>query len=157
MARHTSSNQNNRGHLVLSHNLLKLLQWIVDYESETLKQVVIRAVKQGFPQNYMPENETIELHIADETLQQTVSEFLGLIDTLLAESMQDQSETRFMQRNLIPVLDHIDSAICDEQMVQNSIERANSKLNAHPNTTLQELVLQELLKQWKPAKKETLN
>jgi hypothetical protein len=152
-----NSFDNNDGHLILSHDLLNLLQWLIDHEAEALKKLVERAVEQGFATEYQAGDETIELHLADDSIQQSVIEFLGLLDTLLIEASNEQNANRVINRTRMPVLDHIDSMVLDDQTVQASIDKTNSKLEHNPQANAQELLLQELLKRWNPDKTQTCN
>lgn len=154
---HNNLFDQNDGHLILSHDLLKLLQWLIDHEAEALRKLVEKAVEQGFSREYAMSDDAIEVHIAGDSIQQSVIEFLGLMDTLLIDITNDKVVNRVVNRTRMPVLDHIDSTICDDQTLQTSIERAQSKLEHNPQANLQDLLLQELLKRWKPAKKQVTN
>jgi hypothetical protein len=150
------NNSNSVGKFVLSYELLNLLQWLVEHEAETLKKMIDRAVKNGFKAQTDSKNGLIELQI-DENIQQSMVEFLGLMDVLLMDAHNDHSTKRILERNTIPALDHIDTTICAEEIVTSSVEKMKMALLNDASENPQEVLFKELLKRWKPAKKAALN
>lgn len=156
MTNHDQFNSDGNGQFVLSYELLYLLQWLIDNESETLKKMINRAIKQGFKEQRMQSNDIVEVQISDN-IQQSIVDFLGLLDTLLMESTNENSVQKVLQSNQIPALNHIDSSVCDNETVQGSLDKTTSKLKGHPEQNAQEILLKELLKRWKPQKKNVAN
>ncbi len=153
-----SFNNNNNGQFVLSYELLYLLQWLVDHESESLKKIVARAVRQGFRDSITHKtNDTIELQSSDAHIQNSIADFLSLLDILLIETTNEQGVKKSLERNMIPALNHIDSTICKNETVESSLIKASSKLDHTSNEKLQDALLKEILKQWKPDKKSLMN
>jgi len=153
-----SFNNNNNGQFVLSYELLYLLQWLVDHEAEALKKIIARAVRQGFRDSITnTTHDTIELQSSDAHIQNSIADFLSLLDILLLESTNEQGVKKSLERNMIPALNQIDSTICNNETVESSLMKASSKLDTDSNEKLQDALLKELLKQWKPDKKFMMN
>ncbi len=140
----------------LSYELLYLLKWLFDHESVTLKKLIDRAVKQGFKQEIHNADVILE-KIASEEIQNSIVDFLDLLDTLLHESLNEHSLKKAQQINLMPSVNKIDSNICDRDTVQWSLEKATSHIEKHPEINPKELLFKEILRRWKPSKKKHLN
>ncbi len=148
----------NNGQFVLSYELLYLLQWLVDHEAEALKKIIARAVRQGFRDSIEKTDDTIELQTSDAHIQNSIADFLSLLDILLHETTNELGVKKTVERNLIPALNHLDATICTNEMVESSLVKASSKLDEDSSKeSLQDALLKEILKQWKPDKKSVLN
>ncbi len=145
------------GQVLLTYELLFLLQWLIEHESEALKKIIVRALKNGFNDPDFRNHEMVEMHISDPNIHQCIVDFLGLLDALLIESTAELSVQKNVERNLIPALNHIDSTVCDDETVQGSLKKATSLIHHHPEQNPQEILLKELLKRWKPDKKLQMN
>lgn len=148
---------NNGGQFILSYELLYLLQWLIEHEAEALKKIIVRAVRQGFKDHPSTQGDSIELHVSDAHIQNSIAEFLGLLDLLLIEARNEQDIKKTLERNLIPALNQIDSTMCATETVETSLARASSKIEDHPDENLKDALLKELIKRWKPDKKCLMN
>lgn len=153
----TALNYTEQGHILLTYELLFLLQWLMEHESESLKKMVMRSLKNGFNDPDFRSNEVVEMHISDPTIQQCIVDFLGLLDALLIEATTELDLQKNVDQNLIPALKHIDSSICTNETVQNSLKKTNARLNHTNKENPQEMLLKELLRRWKPDKKAVAN
>lgn len=145
------------GQVLLTYELLFLLQWLIEHESEALKKIIVRALKNGFNDPDFRNHEMIEMHISDPNIHHCIVDFLGLLDALLIESTAELTVQKNVERNLIPALNHIDSTICNDETVQGSLKKTTAFLHNHPEENPQEILLKELLKRWKPDKKLSMN
>lgn len=139
-------------HLVLSQEFLVLLQWIIDHEAETLKKIITRALKNNFMHYYGSTHQA-----SDAELQQSIVDFLTIFDALLLEVTQEHTAQKQLDRNLIPALNHLDSHVCSEKMIASSLAKIDVQDSQVSKETMQDLLLKELLKRWKPDKKAVLN
>jgi hypothetical protein len=57
----------------------------------------------------------------------------------------------------MPAIEHIDQTSCDPEMVHLSIEHASTQKAKNPQVNAQELLYKELLRRWKPSKKQLIN
>ncbi len=130
----------------LSYEFLYLLKWLLDNEVDTLKKLVTSAVKHGF-KNTMHPNDA-----ASENIQNSIIDFLDLLDTLLVEVIHEQSVKKILDKNLLPALDQIDAKVYDKSVVQSSLEKATAAFDNFPEKNPQDILFKELLKRWKPNK-----
>lgn len=135
----------------ISYRLLKLLQWLVEYEQEPLKKLIIKALAHGLDTSDNIALATKQQSDLEEELQQSVVDFFALLETLLAEVVHEESVKQTMQRQLIPALDQIDSSLCDSATLASSIAKATS--SNKPQENIKQVLFKELLKRWKPHKK----
>src|SRR6476469_8267229 len=91
----TDNNNNNdifddkkESSLLLSYELLQLLQWLMQHEMESLKVLIEKAVHAGYRDHDPQKNNFIELQVSDQHVYQSIIDFLDLMDFLLAETEQ---------------------------------------------------------------------
>jgi hypothetical protein len=152
-----SFNSANQGQVLLTYELLFLLQWLIEHESEALKKIIVRALKNGFNDPDFRNHDVVEMHITDPSIHQCIVDFLGLLDALLIESTSELAAQKNVERTLIPALNQIDSTICNDETVQGSLKKASNQIHHHPEENLQDILLKELLRRWKPDKKSLTN
>lgn len=149
-----NNNNSNDNQFVISYELICLLQWIIEHESEQLKQLVQRAMQSGL-------QETI--HADDgqepvlEDIQAIIIDFFELCETLIAEVEHEQSVKKVIAKNLMPTIDQIDSQQCDDDTLRSSIDSITMQLDETPQKSAREVLYKEILKQWKPNKKAAIN
>lgn len=134
---------------VVSSELLKLLEWLIDYEHEGLKKLIKRAVEQGLIKPNMPKQQAHE----PEEIQQNIVEFFTLLDILLQETIQEQSTQELLERSLIPAINCFDKTMYDSTTMATSIAKAAAVVDKSKGETPKEVLCKELLKRWKPHKK----
>ena len=139
--------------LIISQELLKLMQLLIINEPETLKKLILKSLKNGLENNL---NKTDYLDDSYTVLeaQESIIGFMGLLEALLFESLNEQSINKVLLKNKMPAIDQIDSSICDDAIIKFSVEKTASKIEQE---NPQELFFKEILKHWKPSKKKTIN
>lgn len=147
---------NDSNQFVVSYELLQLFRWLFEHEQETLKKVMARALKNGLQEQLYSHLKSAEAESTEE-LQQSIVDFFALLETLLYELINENEVKRIMQRNILPAIDHIDAAACDNSTVALSIAKATSLCENDPRKDPKEILFKELLKRWKPAKKLSHN
>ncbi|HRN77894.1 MAG TPA: hypothetical protein PLU71_01525 [Candidatus Dependentiae bacterium] len=141
----------------LSYELLCLLRWLIDHDAEKLKKVIKKAISSEQFCQEIKQLDDINLAAQAEDMQHSIIDFFGMLEALLLESMHEQVEKRARQKNLMPAVEQIDSTICDDATVRFSLEKTTSKIEKNPNINAKEQLFKELLKRWKPHKKNMLN
>jgi hypothetical protein len=140
----------NSDQLVLSYELLQLLEWLIENEAESLKKIVKRALSKGLSKKL----KSRELPNAS-AIQGNVIDFLELLEILLFESNHEVNVSDVIRKNLMPAIDHIDISNFSSATVESSAAIASTKKERNPSEDAQELLFKELLKRWKPKKKLT--
>lgn len=141
----------NDNQLTVSYELLYLVQWLLENESDALKKLINHALENGLKQDLQTAINS-ELK-SSEDIQYSIVDFLALLETLLHENISEQNMKRIMEKKLMPAIDNIDNKECDKATVDFSVEKATSKIENNPEKNPQEILFQELLKCWKPNKK----
>lgn len=141
-----------KGQLTLSHELLALIQWLVEHDAERLKKIIARATDKGLKERISHQTRNANAQALEEA-QHSIMDFFALLEVLLAESLHENTVQQALEKNLMPALEHIDSTQCDDATVRSSVAKATSKLQSNEQANPQEVLFQELLKQWKPSKK----
>lgn len=140
---------------VVSYELLSLLKWLVEHDANKLKKVIGKALETGLKKELRATENWAKGD--SEGIHHSIVEFLGLLEMLLHECLDENLAQQAIEKKLMPAIDHIDMTICDDAMVQSSVQKATVKSEHHPERNPKELLFEELLKHWKPAKKSAAN
>ncbi len=146
-------NQNNQ--FVITYELLSLLLWIIEHEDETLVKIVKKAFAAGLQDEMKRDQPVNDAQLLEEA-QQGIVDFFGMLESHMLEVMHEQSVQRALEKNLLPAIDQIDTAICDDATVRMSVEKATSSTKASEETA-KKILYKELLKHWKPGKNQSFN
>ncbi|MGB8467858.1 MAG: hypothetical protein WCE21_02550 [Candidatus Babeliales bacterium] len=134
----------------LSYELLYLLKWLVTYEEAALKKLVQRAVAHGLKDHY---NQDYQLNThADAQAQYGIVELLDMLDAFLHEALTQENMRQARIQNLLPAINKIDSTAYDIDTMRESIDKATTQIVQHPEKNAREVLLKEILKNWKPHK-----
>lgn len=148
---------NSKNQLTISYNLLALLRWMAQYERPRLKKIIITALKDGLQQELNVLSIMKDDPELSEDLHTGVLDIFELLETLLGESLKEQAVERAREKKLLPSAEQIDSSICDNSLVQSSIEKTTAKVDLNPELNPQEQLFKEILKRWRPDNKNLLN
>lgn len=151
-----TADSNSTDKLIISYELLQLMEWFVENEGEALKKIISRSLKRGLDEQLKHSKNLKDLYTPEE-MQNNIIDFLGLLEYLLVEITNEQEVNNILQKNMMPAIDHVDTANCDSNILKSSIAVASSKIQRNPKGNVQELFLKELLKRWKPVKNGCLN
>jgi hypothetical protein len=146
------NNKNDKGHFMISYELLRLIRWIIEHDQEGLKRLIERAFDAGLAQEITELQHCGETHSVDE-LQGHVVEFFALLEALLSETAQEESAQEALERSRIPAIRQVDTHECDSVIMAASIAKAAAALDADGYQNGKEIFCRELLKRWKPAKR----
>src|SRR3990167_9423866 len=107
---------------VLSYELLALLQWLVDHNDneDVIKKMIGKALKSGLQEELNLINQTEDVDMLNE-MQHSISEFLHMLEVLLAEASKEHAIERARQQKLLPAIDQIDTSLCDDTTVRFSM------------------------------------
>lgn len=149
------NNNQNPQQFVISYELLCLLRWLLEHDVDKLKKLVSKALVSGLKNDIKQFEQMGDVSASPELveeIQHSIIEFFCILETLLLESIKEQAAQRAVEKNLMPTIDHIDSTVCDDEVVRSSMEKATAKSELHPNQNAQSILYKELLKRWKPTK-----
>lgn len=139
--------------LVVSAELLYLLQWLVDNESVSLKKIIVRSLKKGLKKHLLSTRRKKEDTLPAEDIHNSIVEFLGSLEILLSESLDEDSTKKTLQKQLVPSIEHIDTSVCNDDIVSYSLEETSFKIEEDPDLNPKDVLFKEILKNWNPHKK----
>lgn len=143
--------------LVVSTELLHLLEWLVTYEQETLKKLVSKALNDGLHKTFSTDSHNQQEYSLDDQLQQNIIDFFGLLESLLVEALHEQETALAAQNTLFPAAKQIDASTLDNSTLNLMIAKAAQAIKLGRSTSPKDALCKELIKHWKPHKKPTLN
>lgn len=138
---------------VISYELLVLLRWLIEHDADKIKKIIGKSLAAGMHEKMMQAKHTFDMTSTPDA-HYNIIEFFNVLEVIMAEALDEHVVKGVMEKNLMPAIDHIDTAECDDATVRLSIERTASKLKKHPQANAQDLLFKELLKRWKPSKKK---
>ena len=144
---------------VISYELICLLKWLLEHDENhtKLKKIVSKALSSGLKDTIKQKTAMPSDEYFAEDIQATIIDFLGVLEAILLEATSEQTMKNAIENKLMPTIEKIDSALCDDATLRFSLEKATSKIEKNPNENPNDLLFQELLKRWKPNKKNLLN
>ena len=128
--------------VTLSADLLKLMRWITKHNPHGLKRLIDKAVARGLAKHEKGNLET------------DISNFFMLMELLLDEALHKQGLKNALQKDTLSCINRIDTTGLDAATVQGSLENATSRIQSQPNANPNKVLMKELLKRWKPNKKQ---
>ena len=140
---------------VLSYELVCLLRWLIEHNEPQLKGLIKKALSAGLKKELKcTESFNQAQQCSLEEIQMNIVDFFSMLEAILLETMHEQAVQATIEKNLMPAIEHIDAAECDTAVISNSIERVVSKMDNASTERAQEMLFQEILRQWKPSKKK---
>lgn len=145
---------------VVSYELLCLLRWLVEHDYEKLKKIIAKSLLGGLKEelNKIEHKKPGKCPESDmHEIQNSIIDFFTLLEAALIETLNDYAIQKVVEKKLMPAIEHIDTTVCDDATVKSSIEHASTKIEHSTIDSAQEVLFKELLRRWKPAKKQALN
>lgn len=139
---------------VLSRELVQVMDWIVRHNPEGMRKVIEIAITKAKSERRMKkENKDFYDSYFEDDLQDSIIDFFGLLEKTITDIENETSSESLVQKQLLPSIEHVDTSACDELTVSNCAYAAATKIKKQPEKDAKELFLKELLKQWKPNKR----
>lgn len=154
------NDNNNNNQFTISYELLCLLRWLSQHDVDKLKKLVTKALDNGLQEDIKKVEAYSKVNSESDMLeevQHSILDFFTLMESLLLVALNEETAKKAVKQNLMPAIDHIDAAACDDETVRYSVERATSKAEQKPGQNAQELLFEELLKRWKPSKRQIMH
>lgn len=151
-----SFSRDSNSHFALSYELLHLLRWLGHHDTDKLKKIISKAVAHGLHDTIQNTDNPLDSHMLEE-MHHGIIDFFELLDTLLADAINDHVAQKARQKNLLPTIDHFDSSLLDDETLRCSIEQTTKTLDLNPHMNPKEQLCKEFLKQWKPVDKQSMH
>ncbi len=143
---------NNDNQFIISYELLALLLWIIENEDDALSTLVKKAFASGLKDQIPHNTQMSDSHLLEEA-QQAIIDFFSIMESHMIESIHEQSVQKALEKNLLPSIDQIDTANCDDETLRMSVENATNMPN-NANETPKEALCRELLQNWNPSQEK---
>jgi hypothetical protein len=151
-----SFSHDSNSQFALSYELLHLLKWLGQHDTDKLKKIISKAVTHGLHDNIQKSTTLADPNMLED-MHHGIIDFFELLDTLLSNAINDHVEQKARERNLLPTLDHFDSSLLDNETLRCSVEKTTQKLDLNPHMNPKEQLCKELLKKWKPLNKQSIH
>ncbi len=150
----------------LSLELVYLINWMLTHQRSQLNALVKQAIKQGFIEELATIDEAENIQSAD-FLYATLTDFLDYLEKNLIKQLETISVNQEAKDSVMPALRKVDMNNLDFKTVWSSMQQTKVRLGT-PNTPQRraasnevqkatEILFEEILKNWKPTNKETVN
>lgn len=158
----------------LSIELVCLLNWLLKNEKNLLHSLVKQAVERGLLSDLQQIDVSEQLQ-SPEFLYTTLTDFLDLLEQALIKNLETINVDTTTRDAILPALQKIETDSLDFKTVWLSMQQTKARINKKQrkssidgkkiletttSATLQDpmnILFEELLKNWKPNNKETLN
>ena len=142
----------------ISVELLMLLEWLTKNERNLLDSIVKNSLKNGLSSRLNDINDLENDELA-ERFYPTIIDFLLTIESCLIENMQREEERTFTDQDFLPVIKKISFTDINLKTIYQSTNQANKKIKSYKNKKAdsQKILIEQLLKNWKPNKKDASN
>lgn len=154
-------------HISLSFELISLISWIIKNERTLLNNLVKQAVEHGFAEELSTIHDTADPKAVNDHLSHSVLDFLEFLEDCMTRNLETIHVDNKTKDAILPTLQRLEAGNLDVKTVLLSLQQTKAKL-AKTTAKQQELVqeekpdattilFQQLLKNWKPHNKETVN
>ncbi|MCX5924729.1 MAG: hypothetical protein NT124_00320 [Candidatus Dependentiae bacterium] len=150
-------NKNHSGQFTISYELLCLLRWIVEHDTNGLKNIVTTAMRDGLHTELQKIDTISDLNLTASGIEETVSDFAKILELLLLDAMDEEMVRKAEQKKLMTDINKIDVTLCDDDTVRISLEKTTTKIEHNPKVNPKEQLYKEILKQWQPQNKKLFN
>ena len=158
----------------LSFELISLLNWLVRHEKAMLNSIIRHALERGFAEE-LEKIDTTQTVANHEDLYNTVLDFLEYLEHALIKNMDSIHIDTSTKDAIMPTLHKLEADSLDQKTLWLSMQQTRARIlkaqqekksSAPAHETPQqtphsqhasEILFQQLLKNWKPNNKETMN
>ena len=127
-----SFSHDNNSQFALSYELLHLLRWLGQHDTDKLKKIISKAVAHGLHDNIQKATAVSDPNILEE-MHHGIVDFFELMEMLLSDAINAHVEEKARQKNLLPTIDHFDSSLLDNGHSTGNIQKwCFFKININP-------------------------
>ena len=104
-----SFSHNGNTQFALSYELLHLLRWLEQHDIEKLKKMISKAVVHGLHDEIQKTNGRRINQNSLEEMHYGIVDFFELMDVLLSDALNEHSEKKARENNLLSISDYFDA------------------------------------------------
>jgi hypothetical protein len=136
--------------IVVSAELLKVLQWILEHEQDLLKSLIKKSV-------HDITHESTHL-VTTEDMKAHITEFFATLDALIHEVDQEESAQQDFNHFLVPAINHVDVTQCTAETIAKSVNKLSAATGIKTSPEAKEIFCRALLRNWTPqSDKQSVN
>lgn len=146
----------------LSFELILLLDWLLKHEKAQLNNLVKHALENGFMQEIEKVSPEGSPHLSEQ-FYHSILEFLLFFEQALLQNLVAINVDEATNNAIVPLIKKIDFENMDVktlwlsmQQTKDKISKSKSDLDQQPEK-INNLLFEQLLKNWKPGKKIPMN
>lgn len=151
-----SFSHDSNSQFALSYELLHLLRWLGNHETDKLKKIISKAIAHGLHDTIQKSTASPDPNVLEE-MHHGIIDFFEILDTLLSDAINDHVEQKAREKNLLPTIEHFDTSLLDTEAMRSSVENTTKKLDLNPHMNPKEQLCKEFLRKWKPANKQNMH
>jgi hypothetical protein len=125
------------------------------YHSKDLRKIIAKTVQNGFSQKIKTVQNKERIFNNDS--HEIILDFFDLLEDELYQSTTDELAKKIKKQGLFSTIETIDTTIYNTETIASTLENVTQETEKNPTINAKEKLLQELLKQWKPNKKQVAN
>lgn len=148
--------------LFLSYELMYLIHWLLKHEKGKLKALIKHSLENGLGAhlNNVKKGQKTLNPSTDDSLQNSFVEFLYFVENELLNYLENEQAPEYFQEDLLSSLHKLNLNNVDMETVWTSIQQAKSALEKTTgkqkkpaeSETVKNVLLEKVLKNWKPKK-----
>ncbi len=150
-------NNKQNGQFAISYELLCLLRWLIENDTESLKNIVNYAIKNGLQTELQKIDTISDINLAASGIEDNIGDFFKVLEIILIDAIDDETVRKAKAKKLMSAVNKIDASLCDDNTVRISLEKTTDNLERNPKANPKEQLYKEILKQWHPQNKKVLN
>ena len=131
--------------LVLSQDLLRLLEWLLKNNYEGVKNLINQALQRGLADELKRASS-----YQSEAAHYTIIDFLEMLENCLAHGLHEQALSGVTQKKLLPAINRIDISTCSKATIESSAALVSSRSFIADAEEAKTELCKELLRRWKP-------
>lgn len=141
------------------------MSWLLKHEKQGLNSLIKHAVQHGFSEE-LEKVEDLDYAKVSEQLYTTILEFLVMLEQILMKNLETIHLDTATKDAILPALEKIDLESMDDRTLWLSMQQTKEKLckqnhqEAQPKTSNEQakkILLEQIIKNWKPTKNEPLH
>ena len=132
--------------LVLSQDLLQLLEWLLQYNQEGINNLVKQALQRGLADKLKKSGNNYPI----EDAHYTIIDFLEMLENSLAEGVQNQALNDLGKKKLVQAINRIDTTNCSKATIESSAALVGNRSVDSTQDEAKSELCKELLRRWNP-------
>lgn len=146
----------------ISLELLCLINWLLEHDKASLRAMVKRALEKGFSQDL----QNLDASEPDDAMYGVLFDLIEFLEGCLFDHLSDIKMDEKIQERIVPMLQKLEGRTIDMRTLWLSMQQTKTQINEQKQEDAaletkrldaQDILVTQLLKNWKPDNSETVN